>query len=56
MPLKEDSYEPYSEVTIGSIIYGTIGVFLDKVQNMSIEFMLFSRFFWLLHDFYLPAV
>src|SRR5208283_4994199 len=45
MPLKEDSYKPYSEVTIGSIIYGTIGVFLDKVQNMSIEFMLFSRFF-----------
>ncbi len=45
MPLKEDSYKPYSEVTIGSIIYDTIGVFLDKVQNMSIEFILFSRFF-----------
>ena len=46
MPLKEGSYKPYSEVVIGSIIYGTIGVFLDKVQDMSIESILFSRFFF----------
>jgi hypothetical protein len=46
MPLKEGSYKPYSEVVIGSIVYGTIGVFLDKVQDMSIESILFSRFFF----------
>ena len=45
MLLKEGSYKPYSEVVIGSIIYSTIGVFLDKVQDMSIESILFSRFF-----------
>lgn len=45
MPLKEGSYNPYSEVAIDSIIYGTLGVFLDKVQDMSIESILFSRFF-----------
>jgi hypothetical protein len=41
MPLKEGSYNPYSEVAIDSII----GVFLDKVQDMPIESILSSRFF-----------
>jgi drug/metabolite transporter (DMT)-like permease len=46
MPLQENSFKPYSEVVIGSIIYGTIGVFLDKVQDMSVESILFSRLFF----------
>ena len=46
MPLQENSLKPYSEVVIGSIIYGTIGVFLDKVQDMSVESILFSRLFF----------
>jgi len=46
MPLQEDSLKPYSEVIIGSIIYGTIGVFLDKVQDMSVGSILFSRVFF----------
>jgi drug/metabolite transporter (DMT)-like permease len=46
MPVQENSFKPYSEVIIGSIIYGTIGVFLDKVQDMSVESILFSRLFF----------
>ena len=46
MPVQEDSFKPYSEVIIGSIIYGTIGVFLDKVQDMSVGSILFSRLFF----------
>jgi len=36
----------YSEVIIGSIIYGTTGIFLDKVQDMSVGSILFSRLFF----------
>jgi drug/metabolite transporter (DMT)-like permease len=46
MPVQENSFKPYSEVIIGSIIYGTIGVFLDKVQDMSVGSILFSRLFF----------
>ena len=46
MPVQEDSFKPYSEVITGSIIYGTIGVFLDRVQDMSVGSILFSRLFF----------
>lgn len=46
MPMQENSLKPYSEVIIGSIIYGTIGVFLDKIQDMSAGSILFSRLFF----------
>lgn len=46
MPVRENSFKPYSEVIIGSIIYGTIGVFLDRVQDMSVGSVLFSRLFF----------
>ncbi len=46
MSVKEGSYKPYSEVVISSIIYGSIGVFLNKVQDMSIESILFSISFF----------
>ena len=46
MSVKEGSYKPYSEVVISSIIYGSIGVFLNKVQEMSIESILFSISFF----------
>ena len=46
MPLQEGSLKPYSEVVIGSIIYGTIGVFLDRVQDMTVGSVLFSRVFF----------
>jgi len=46
MPVQEDSFKSYSEVIIGSIIYGTTGVFLDKVQDMSVGSILFSRLFF----------
>ena len=46
MPVQESSLKPYSEVVIGSAIYGTIGVFLDRVQDMSVGSVLFSRLFF----------
>lgn len=46
MPVQENSLKPYSEVVTGSIIYGTIGVFLDRIQNMSVGSILFSRLFF----------
>ena len=38
--------KPYSEVVTGSAIYGTIGVFLERVQDMSVGSVLFSRLFF----------
>ena len=49
MSVKEGSYKPYSEVVISSIIYGSIGVFLNKVQDMSIESILFSISFFVIN-------
>jgi drug/metabolite transporter (DMT)-like permease len=46
MPVEEGSFKPHLEVITGSIIYGTIGVFLDRFQDMSVEAVLFSRFFF----------
>ncbi|MGA9187127.1 MAG: DMT family transporter [Methanosarcina sp.] len=46
MSVQESSLKPYSEVVTGSIIYGTIGVFLDRVQDMSVGSVLFSRLFF----------
>lgn len=46
MPVQKNSFKPYSEVITGSIIYGTIGVFLDRVQDMSVGSVLFSRLFF----------
>lgn len=46
MPVQKNSFKPYSEVIMGSIIYGTIGVFLDRVQDMSVGSVLFSRLFF----------
>lgn len=43
MPVQKNSLKPYLEVIIGSIIYGTIGVFLDRIQDMSTGSILFSR-------------
>ncbi|KKG13274.1 ABC transporter permease [Methanosarcina sp. 2.H.T.1A.6] len=46
MPVQGNSFKPYSEVITGSIIYGTIGVFLDRVQDMSVGSILFCRLFF----------
>ncbi len=46
MPVQEGSFKPYSEIITGSILYGTIGVFLDRVQDMSVGSILFSRLFF----------
>jgi len=46
MPVQEGSFKPYSEIITGSILYGTIGVFLDRVQDMSVGSVLFSRLFF----------
>lgn len=46
MPVQGNSFKPYSEVVTGSIIYGTIGVFLDRVQDMSVGSVLFCRLFF----------
>ncbi|WP_410510217.1 DMT family transporter [Methanosarcina hadiensis] len=46
MPVQENSFKPYSEVITGSVLYGTIGVFLDRVQDMSVGSVLFSRLFF----------
>ncbi len=46
MSVKEGSYKPYSEVVISSIIYGSIGVFLNKLQGLSIESIIFSTSFF----------
>lgn len=43
VPVQENSFKSYSEVITGSIIYGTIGVFLDRVQDMSVGSVLFCR-------------
>jgi drug/metabolite transporter (DMT)-like permease len=46
MPVQGNSFKPYSEVITGSIIYGTIGVFLDRIQDMSVGSILFCRLFF----------
>lgn len=46
MPVKENSFKPHSEVITGSIIYGTIGIFLNRVQDMSVGSVLFCRLFF----------
>ncbi|RXA18477.1 EamA/RhaT family transporter [Methanosarcina sp. MSH10X1] len=46
MPVQENFLKPYSEVVAGSIIYGTIGVFLDRIQDMSAGSILFFRLFF----------
>jgi len=46
MPAQENSLKLYSEVITGSIIYGTIGIFLDRIQDMSAGSILFSRLFF----------
>ncbi|AKB78327.1 integral membrane protein [Methanosarcina horonobensis HB-1 = JCM 15518] len=46
MPVKGNSFKPYSEVITGSVIYGTIGVFLDRIQDMSVGSVLFCRLFF----------
>ena len=46
MPVQENSFKPYSEVITGSIIYGTIGIFLDRIHDMSAGSILFSRLFF----------
>lgn len=46
MPVQGNSFKPYSEVITGSIIYGTIGVFLDRIQDMSVGSVLFCRLFF----------
>lgn len=46
MPVQEKYLKPYSEVITGSIIYGTIGIFLDLTQDMSAGSVLFSRLFF----------
>lgn len=46
MPVQENSLKPYSEVITGSIIYGTIGIFLDQTRDMSAGSVLFSRLFF----------
>ncbi len=46
MPAQENSLKPYYEVVAGSIIYGTIGIFLNKIKDMSAGSILFSRLFF----------
>jgi len=46
VPVQGNSFKPYTEVITGSIIYGTIGVFLDRVQDMSVGSVLFCRLFF----------
>jgi drug/metabolite transporter (DMT)-like permease len=46
MPAQENSLKPYYEVVAGSIIYGTIGIFLNKIQDMSAGSILFFRLFF----------
>jgi len=46
MTAQENSLKPYLEVITGSIIYGTIGIFLDRIQDMSAGSILFSRLFF----------
>jgi drug/metabolite transporter (DMT)-like permease len=43
---QESSLKSYSEVVTGSVIYGTAGVFLYRVQDMSVGSVLFYRFFF----------
>jgi drug/metabolite transporter (DMT)-like permease len=44
--VQENFLKSYSEIITGSIIYGTIGVFLDRIQDMSVGSILFSRLFF----------
>lgn len=46
MPVQESSLKPHFEVITGSIIYGTIGVFLNMTEDMSAGSLLFSRLFF----------
>ncbi|HII00109.1 TPA: DMT family transporter [Methanosarcinaceae archaeon] len=40
------SFKSQSEVIGGSIIYGTLGIFLDRIQDMSVGSILFCRLFF----------
>jgi drug/metabolite transporter (DMT)-like permease len=40
------SFKSHSEVISGSIIYGTLGIFLDRIQDMSVGSILFCRLFF----------
>lgn len=56
MPVQENFFKPYSEVITGSIIYGAIGVFLDRIQGMSVGLFYSAGSFRFTPDFLLPAV
>ena len=46
MSAEKDSLKPHSEIVVGSMIYGTIGVFLKMAQDMPVGAILFSRLFF----------
>jgi len=46
MPVQRDSCKPHLEIISGSLIYGSIGVFLDRIDNMPVGPILFSRLFF----------
>lgn len=46
MPVQRNSFKPHLEIITGSLIYGSIGVFLDRIDNMSVGPILFSRLFF----------
>ena len=46
MPVQRNSFKPHVEIITGSLIYGSIGVFLDRIDNMPVGPILFSRLFF----------
>ncbi len=46
MPVQRNFFKPHVEILTGSLIYGSIGVFLDRIDNMSVGPILFSRLFF----------
>ncbi|MGB9927911.1 MAG: DMT family transporter [Methanosarcina sp.] len=46
MSAGKDSLKPHLEIVIGSAVYGSIGVFLSRVQDMPVTSVLFSRLFF----------
>lgn len=46
MLTRAGSFKSQSEVVVGSIIYGTLGIFLDRIQDMSVGSILFCRLFF----------
>jgi drug/metabolite transporter (DMT)-like permease len=46
MPVQRNSFKPHVEILTGSLIYGSIGVFLDRIDNMPVGPILFSRLFF----------